>query len=176
MIFKRVLKFIYLSFYNIFLKNLSSRNNAHSFGCILRRLFLCPLLGHIGKNVNIQPGVYMYPLWNISIGDNSGIGRNSYLSAEDKIEIGENVMTDPQLVIYTANHETKRERLMIQQSMIKSPVRLGNDVWIGTRVIILPGVTIGDGAVVGAGAVVTTDVEPYSIVGGVPAKKIGERI
>jgi maltose O-acetyltransferase len=176
MIFKRVLKFIYLSFYNIFLKNLSSRNDPHSLGCIIRRVFLRPLLGYIGKNVNIQPGVYMYPLWNISIGDNSGIGRNSYLSAEDKIEIGENVMTGPQLIIYTANHETKRDCLMIQQDMIKSPVKIGNDVWIGTRVIILPGVSIGDGAIVGAGAVVTKDVEPYSIVGGVPAKQIGERI
>lgn len=54
-------------------------------------------------------------------------------------------------------------------------IDIGNDVWIGANVVILPGVTIGDGAVVGVGAVVTHDVEPYSIVGGVPAKHIGYR-
>lgn len=56
-----------------------------------------------------------------------------------------------------------------------SPVTIGNDVWIGYRVIICPGVTIGDGAIIAAGAVVTKDVAPYSIVGGVPAKKIHKR-
>ena len=55
------------------------------------------------------------------------------------------------------------------------PVTIGNDVWIGYRAIIMDGVTIGDGAVVAAGAVVTKDVEPYSIVGGVPAKMINKR-
>lgn len=53
---------------------------------------------------------------------------------------------------------------------ITKPIHIGNDVWIGTRAIVLAGVTIGDGAIVGAGAIVTKDVEPYSIVAGVPAK------
>lgn len=52
---------------------------------------------------------------------------------------------------------------------------IGNDVWIGTGAIILAGLAVGDGAVIGAGAVVTKDVDPYDIVGGVPAKKIGQR-
>jgi acetyltransferase-like isoleucine patch superfamily enzyme len=56
------------------------------------------------------------------------------------------------------------------------PVIIGNDVWIGSRVTILPGVKIGDGAIIGASAVVTKDVEPYSIVAGNPAKKIGSRM
>ena len=53
---------------------------------------------------------------------------------------------------------------------------IGNDIWIGARVTILPGVHVGDGSVIGAGAVVTKDVEPYSIVAGNPAKKIGSRL
>ena len=118
----------------------------------------------------------MYPLWNISIGNNSGIGADSLIFAADKVEIGNDVLIAPQLVIYTANHETRRELPMIQQGMKNAPVRIGNDVWIGVRVTILPGVTIGDGAVIAAGAVLTKDVAPYAIVGGVPAKQIGERL
>jgi len=125
--------------------------------------------------VNIQPGVYMYPLYNISIGNNSGIGKDSFILAPEVVEIGENVMIGPQLIVYTANHGTERSTPMIHQPMVNSPVKIGNDVWIGARVTILPGVIIGNGAVIAAGAVVTKDVEPYTIVGGVPAKKIGER-
>jgi maltose O-acetyltransferase len=58
---------------------------------------------------------------------------------------------------------------------ILSPVKIGNHVWIGSRALILPGVTLGEGAVVAAGAVVTSDVEPYTVVGGVPARPIGTR-
>ena len=141
----------------------------------MRLFFLRPFLKRAGTNVNIQPGVFMHPLWNISIGDNSGIGRNSYINAEDQVEIGDNVMIGPQLFIYTANHATKLGVPMICQEMIKSPVKIGNDVWIGARVVILPGVVIGDGAVVGAGSVVTREVDPYTIVGGCPAKKIRDR-
>jgi maltose O-acetyltransferase len=160
----------------LFIKNFPSKNTPMSFGCRLRLFCLRPLLQYAGHSVNIQPGVEMKPLWNISIGNNSGIGRNSYLSAEDKIQIGENVMIGPQLIVYTANHGTKRDIPMIKQGMIKKPVRIGNDVWIAARVTILPGVSIGDGAVIGAGAVVANDIEPYSINGGVPARKIRERV
>ena len=66
---------------------------------------------------------------------------------------------------------------MIEQGNDETkPVTIGNDVWIGRRVIILPGVTISDGCVIGAGAVVTKDMPAYSIVGGVPAKVIKSRL
>lgn len=64
---------------------------------------------------------------------------------------------------------------MIEQGMRTAPVTIGNDVWIGMRSIIMPGVNIGDGSVIGAGAVVTKDVPAYAIVGGVPAKVIKYR-
>ena len=56
--------------------------------------------------------------------------------------------------------------------LIPAPIRIGNDVWIGANATVLPGVTIGDGAVVAAGAVVTRDVEPLTVVGGVPARPL----
>lgn len=173
---KRILRFMFFGFYNIVLKHFPSANSSDSLGSRLRILFLRPLLRHAGRKVNIQPGVYMYPLYNISIGENSGIGRDSFIVASDLVDIGNNVMTGPQLIIYTANHGTERSMPMIQQPMVNSPVKIGNDVWIGARVTILPGVSIGDGAVVVAGAVVTKSVEPYTVVGGVPAKKIRDRI
>lgn len=173
---KKMFKYLYIAFYTVFIKNLPSGNSPKSAGSRLRVFFLQPLLGKCGSNVNIQSGVTMYPFYNISIGDNSGIGKDSLIIAPALVEIGENVIIGPQLVIYTANHQTSRDLPMIQQGMENKPVKIGNDVWIGVRVTILPGATIGDGAVIGAGAVVTQAVEPYSIVGGVPARKICQRV
>lgn len=175
MVVKKLFRFIYISFYTLFIKNFPSSNSSRSVGSRLRAFFLRPLLRKCGTNVNIQSGVTMYPFYNISIGDNSGIGKDSLIIAPAPVEIGKSVIIGPQLVIYTANHQTRRDLPIIQQRMDNKPVTIGNDVWIGVRVTILPGATIGDGAVVGAGAVVTKAVEPYSIVGGVPAQKIGQR-
>lgn len=72
-------------------------------------------------------------------------------------------------MIATLNHVENPDR---RADMIPSPVRIGDKVWIGANVTILPGVTIGEGAIIAAGAVVTKDVEPRTIVGGVPAKVI----
>ena len=73
---------------------------------------------------------------------------------------------------YTA--EAQRDHSFFRQRRADRVV-IGNDVWIGHAVIVMPGVTVGDGAVLAAGAVVTRDVAPYTIVGGVPAKQIRER-
>jgi maltose O-acetyltransferase len=172
---KRIIKTVCLGFYTLFLKNFPSSNSSQALGCRLRLAFLRPFLKSAGENVNIQPGVYLYPLYNVSIGSNSGIGRDSFILASDTVQIGEDVMIGPQLIVYTANHRTARSEPMILQPMVNAPVTIGNDIWIGARVTILPGVVIGNGAVIAAGAVVTKNVEPYTIVGGVPAKKIGER-
>ena len=83
----------------------------------------------------------------------------------------------PDVQIYTRNHRYDRIDIpMYEQgeSEIKE-VKIGNDVWIGARSIILPGVTIGDGAVIAAGSIVTKDVESYAVVGGNPAKIIKYR-
>ena len=87
-------------------------------------------------------------------------------------------MMGPEVVIYTSGH--KHDRLdipMIEQGSSETyPVIIGNDVWIGRRAIIMPGVTIGDGVIIGAGAVVTKNVEPYVVVAGVPAKVVKKRL
>jgi len=79
------------------------------------------------------------------------------------------------IVSYVHRHDRCDIPMCFQGGGPVRPVRIGNDVWIGTRVILLPGVNVGDGAIIGAGAVVTKDVEPYAIVGGNPAHVIGTR-
>lgn len=127
----------------------------------------------LGNNVNIEHGADFDS--GLSIGDNSSLGIHA--EAYGQVTIGRDVMIAPECVILTRNHAHSRTDIpMIRQgNEDPQPVYIGNDVWIGWRVIILPGVTIGEGAIVSAGAVVTKNVEPYSIVGGVPARKIKSR-
>lgn len=127
-----------------------------------------------GKNINIGRGAIISS--RLKIGNNSGIGDNCEMHGT--ICIGDNVLMAPEVVIYTRNHNFMDKSLTIIQSGVseEQPVIIGNDVWIGRRVMIMPGVTVGDGAVIAAGGVVVKDVPPYSLVGGVPAKVIKNRI
>ena len=86
-------------------------------------------------------------------------------------------MMGPEVVIYTSGHKFDRTDIpmMEQGNTDAEPVTIGDDVWIGRRVMIMPGVTIGNGCVIGAGAVVTKDIPPYSVAGGVPAKVLKSR-
>ena len=91
--------------------------------------------------------------------------------------IGEHVMMAPECQVWTQNHDTKRleGKPWLSGNTPERPVTIHDGVWIGSRVIILPGVEIGEGAVIGAGAVVTKDVPAYAIVGGNPAHVIKYR-
>jgi maltose O-acetyltransferase len=88
-----------------------------------------------------------------------------------KIKIGSDVSIGPEASILTLGHDPQSPDFGDRGGNVV----IGDRVWIGYRAIILPGVTIGDGAVVGAGAIVTKDVEPFCIVAGNPARKVGER-
>ena len=113
-------------------------------------------------------------LGGISIGSGSGLGVNC--SVHGPLKIGNNVMMGPNVTILTHTHNIERTDIpMGQQGMRVAEVVIGNDVWIGMRVVIMPGVKIGNGAVIGAGAVVTKDVPDFAVVGGVPAKIIKYR-
>jgi len=148
------------------------------FGPLARiiRGWICrPMFDKCGKNVNIESRAFFHSGRQISIGDNSGIGVRAFLSG--KISIGKNVMMGEDVIIITRNHNFADITIPMNQQGFKNeePVEIGDDVWISTRVIILPGVKIGKGVIIGAGAVVTKDVPEYAIVGGNPAKVIKSR-
>lgn len=126
-----------------------------------------------GKNVNIETGAGFCP--ELHIGDNSGVGQDCKLSG--RIVIGKNVMMGPNCVMRTFSHAHDRIDIpMNQQGFEPEKVMyIGDDVWIGTNVVVLPGVNIGSHCIIGAGAIVTKDVPDYAIVGGNPAKIIRMR-
>lgn len=136
----------------------------------LRRMICRPVFKKCGNNINIEKGAFFGTGSQIEIGDNSGIGINCEVCGP--VIIGNDVMMGPHVIVMTQNHkfDTKDIPMRLQGYFPFQKVVIRDDVWIGTRAIILPGVTIGKGAVIGAGAVVTKDVPDYAIVGGVPAK------
>jgi acetyltransferase-like isoleucine patch superfamily enzyme len=92
--------------------------------------------------------------------------------------VGDRTVFGPYTMIHTANHRMDDvDRAIVDQGWVEGgpPVRIGKDCWIGMGVCILPGVEIGDGCVVGAGAVVTSDLEPFTVAVGNPAKGVRNR-
>jgi maltose O-acetyltransferase len=125
----------------------------------------------IGKGSTIHTEAKFYNAHNIKIGEDTIIGEGAVLDGRDKLTIGDHVDIASEVMIYNAEHDINDEKF----SAVSAPVEIGDYVFIGPRAIILPGVKVGKGAVVAAGAVVTKDVAEFTIVGGVPAKEIGER-
>lgn len=136
-----------------------------------RRFLLWAFGARIGKGVRIQGSAKIWQPLRFAIGNNSWIGGDVNLYAVDDIKIGSNAVISEGAFICTASHDITSDTF----NLITKPVAIGDNVWICARAAILPGVTVGEGAVVGAGAVVTKDVEPWTIVGGNPAKIIGKR-
>lgn len=125
----------------------------------------------IGKGSTFHMWANFYEPKNIKIGEDTIIGDHAFLDGRDKLTIGSHTDIASSVMIYNSEHDLEKEDF----SAIVAPVEIGDYVFIGPRVIIMPGVKIGKGAVVAGGAVVTKDVDPFTIVGGVPAKPIGER-
>lgn len=127
-----------------------------------------------GANVNFEKGAKFGS--DLVIGDYSGVGINAQISRD--VSIGKFVMMAPDVVILTTAHQHSRTDIPMQHQghMETKHVSIEDDVWIGQRAIILPGVTIGKGSIVGAGAVVTKSCPPFSIVAGNPAKIIKSRL
>lgn len=133
------------------------------------------LFGSVGKNPNVLPGFKCDNGKNIHVGDEFLANYNVTFLDVTNINIGDNVWIGPCTLIATVNHPLnpagRRKHLGIAKE-----VTIGNDVWIGGNVTIVPGVHIGNNVVVAAGAVVTKDVPDNSLVAGVPAKKIKELV
>ena len=141
----------------------------------VRYFVLKKIIKHIGSDVIVKARVYFGEGLKLSVGDNSHLGENATLGGE--ISIGKDVQMGPDVVMMTVTHEHSRTDIpiMYQGATENMPIVIGDGVWIGTRAILMPGVKIGDHSIVGAGAVVTKSCEPYSIIGGVPAKLIRKR-
>lgn len=148
-------------------------NSYNDFFARIRFLLVKGYIDKCGKYVNIQPRATIAR--RVCIGDFSGIGRNSIISGG--VKIGEHVMMGPEVLIYTQNHDFSRTDIPMDQQgwSDELPVVIEDDVWIGSRVTILPGVLIGKGCVIGASAVVTKSVPPYSVVAGNPSKIVKTR-
>jgi len=135
-------------------------------------------LGAYGKLTNVRPSASLANSKNIFFGENVHVQRHVYIWAgkNSKIIIGDNTIIGPGSFITSDNHGTKRGQLIREQPGDERDIKIGSDVWLGAYSIVLPGVIIGEGAVIAAGSVVTKDVAPFTIVAGVPAKEIGQRV
>lgn len=127
--------------------------------------------GIIDKHVSIFSSVNIRNPRGLKIESGVSIGPKVMLDARKGLTIRKNVTIAYEAIIWTLHHDMNSADFHCEGA----PVEIGEYAWICSRSIILPGVTIGKGAVVASGAVVTKDVEPFAIVAGVPAKKIGER-
>lgn len=147
----------------------------HLVGCMplhhVRRFFYRLAGVRIGSGSAIHTKATFYNPHNITIGKDTIIGEGVVLDGRDKLVIGDHVDFASEVMVYNAEHDIESPTFAAKMA----PVTIGDYVFIGPRAIILPGVTIGKGAIVAAGAVVTRDVGEFEIVGGVPAKVIGER-
>lgn len=127
----------------------------------------------MGKNVTIHFRTEVRCPERLTLGDGTIIGDNAILDARRGLTMGRNVNLSSNVSIYTLQHDPNFDRP--PEDKVKFSVEIDDRVWLGSNVIVLPGVHIGEGAVCCAGCVVTKDVEPYSVVAGIPAKRVSER-
>ena len=155
-------------------------------------------LKHLGNDVVIEDGTLIFHPENISIGnkvyighqtilkgyykgemnisDGTWIGQHCFFHSAGNIFIGKSVGIGPYVKILTSNHQELNSDIPVMSNPLEfAPVYIYDGADIGIGAIILPGVTIGEGAIIGAGAVVTSDVEPYSVYAGVPARFLRNR-
>ena len=125
----------------------------------------------VGKRVVFYPGLWIAPGRNLVIGDDVDLAWGVLIESAGGVTIGDRTLIGFGTKIFSRNHIVPPGHgLIFSSGHVNKPVTIGNDVWLGANVIVLPGRTIGDGAVVGAGSVVTKDVPPYAVVVGNPAK------
>lgn len=132
----------------------------------------------LGPDAAISPTCQFANASRIRLGARAHVGSGCYLWAGPKyglIEAGDDLLLGPDVMITAASYRFRDGSPTTDQSMEEASIRIGRNVWIGARAIILPGVQIGDGAVVAAGAVVSRNIGAGEVFAGVPARVIGRR-
>ncbi|MGO1368554.1 acyltransferase [Senegalia sp. (in: firmicutes)] len=142
----------------------------------VRGTLMKPFFKRCGRNLQVCSNVYFTHIENISVGDNVFIGRNSWIGGYGEVIISDNVMIGPGVLIASANHKYTNETIRFG-GYEQSTIQIGKEVWVGGNTSILPGVNIINNTVVAAGSVVNkSNLTPYSLIGGVPAKELKKSI
>lgn len=163
--FKKIICYVLYKYLGVYLPK--TKNKYDGLSESIRRVLVRGYIDSCGKKVNIQRKAIIAR--RVRIGDCSGIGEKCLV--QGNVKIGNHVMMGPEVIIYTQNHRFDRIDITMDEQGFsdEKAVIIEDDVWIGARVIILPGVTIGKGSVIGAGSVVTKTIPEYSIAVGNPA-------
>ena len=139
---------------------------------LLRRLLVKSFVNKVGNGIRVKRNADISMF--IEIGNYSELGSNCVI--QSNTFIGDNVIMGPDVKIYTKNHKFDQFDIPIRvQGHTLEKTEIGDDVWLGANVIILPGVTVGSHSIIAAGAVVTKSIPEYAIAGGVPAKVLKYR-
>ena len=140
---------------------------------MFRKTLLLEILGKTGENFIIEHPFYCDYGYNISVGENFYSNFNLVILDEATVTIGDNVFIAPNVGIYTSSHplDAEQRNLGLETAY---PVRIGNNVWIGAGVQILPGVSIGNNSVIGAGSVVNKSIPANVLAVGNPCREVRE--
>ncbi len=144
-------------------------NNLEPFKQKERERLIKEILGNTKENLLIESNFYCDYGYNISVGENFYMNHNCVILDGAKVEFGDNVFIGPNCGFYTAGHPVEVD-LRNKGLEYAKPIKVGNNVWFGGNVVVLPGVTIGDNVVIGAGSVVTKDIPSNVIAYGNPCK------
>ena len=125
----------------------------------------------MGRRCAVSASAKIWAPWNLELGDYVAVGARAEIYNVARITVGSNVTISQDSYLCTASHDISR----LKKPLVFKPISLGDSVWVAARAMVLPGIAIGEGAVVAAGAVVVKDVEPWTVVGGNPAKVIKKR-
>ena len=132
----------------------------------------------VGPGAAISPNAVFSNARNITIGARVSLGARCHLWAgpgAGRIVIGDDVLFGPEVMVTAASYRHGDGQPVTAQAMDEADVTIGDDVWLGTRAVVLPGARIGAGSVIGAGALVRGEIPPFSIAVGAPARVVGRR-
>ncbi|APV45149.1 transferase hexapeptide repeat containing protein [Dehalogenimonas formicexedens] len=141
-------------------------------GSIIRKSYYKNSFKQLGNGGRFDEGVIIYGAHGIACGDNVFIGRNTIINGAGGLKLGNNILIGPGCYIWTINHDYSVVNIVSEPKYIAKPVVIGNEVWIGANVKIIPGVSIGARSVIGMGSVVTKDVPAGAVVAGNPAQVV----